>query len=218
MLVALALQLVLASAPTAGQADWPAPWRETLVRHFGERPPVKMTDAMLDSVIERWTRDLPSTLDAMLDPLWQGEEVYLIDADALARLHARLRLHSIFPFAGTDSSGKPFVMQTALLGRGRLAFIYDHQIDVHIPSYRVFDRDEFSLGALNLARLESDGVVGLRGYRKSGAQIPIEGPFGANIEGFVREGEQVRVKLRMLPDRLIRPRRVTPVAPQQAAR
>lgn len=217
MLPSLALTLVLASAP-AEPADWPAPWQDTLVRHFGETRPVRMPDDLLDQVVERWIRELPDTLGVMLDPLWQGADVYLIDAPALARVHSRVLLHSIFPFAGVDARGRPFAMQAALLGRGRLAFIYERELVVRNPDYRVFERDDFSLGALNLATLDKTGVVGLRGFRRSGTPIPIEGPFGANIEGFVREEARIRVKLRLLPDRYIRPRQVTPVVEQRAAR
>ncbi|MFN7131475.1 MAG: hypothetical protein ACK4N5_05290 [Myxococcales bacterium] len=217
MLTALALQLVLATAPAA-PAAWPAPWASRLQAHFDAKQPVQAPLELVDEVLDKWTREKPTTLDAMLDPLWQGEQVYLLDAEALARVHARVQLHSIFPLAGTDAGGRSFAMRAALLGRKRFAFIYDNDLVVGIPSYRVLDRDRFTLGALNLGRLEHGGATHLRGVSAAGRELPIEGPFGANIEGFVKEGDRIRVKLRMLPDRLIHPRRVTIVDERQALR
>jgi hypothetical protein len=216
--VIAALLVGLATSPILAPAAWPAGWERELAAHFGDAPPVRPPDEAVDELIGEWVRARPTGLDVLLDPRWQGSDVFLLDAAALSRIDARIDLHALFPFAGSDASGRPFAMRAALLGRGRFAFLYDRPLALKMPDYAVLGRDDFALGKLDLGLLAADGLRSLSAFDEPCRPRTVDGPFGVAIGRVIRDGATMRVRTRVGHEVRVPSPRGTPRAPQIQAK
>jgi hypothetical protein len=200
MILPLIAAALLASSPAPTPGEFPPEWSAVLQAHFEVERPLVPPPGAVDALVEEWLRRDLRPVQLLTDPRWQTDEVLLLDAVALARVHARVDVRSIWPFAGVDTKGNKFALRAAVFGKGRFAFLYDAPVSVSLPLYRVMGRDRFDLGALNLGRAQGQRIYDFRSYAAPDKPVPLKGPWNAVLLSVTRKDGRLQVGVKSGPD------------------